>query len=47
MGIIKDQKKFNPKQKQSNPTNPTANTDQDTRKFDMNSETIKEQQNKK
>ncbi|WP_162841021.1 hypothetical protein [Formosa haliotis] len=47
MGIIKDQKKFKPKEKQSNPTNPTANTNQETNTFDIDSKTIKKQQNKK
>ena len=47
MGIIKDKKKFKRKVKQSNPTNPTGNTQVDTNKFDIDEGTIKEQQNKK
>ncbi|ADY28390.1 MULTISPECIES: hypothetical protein [Cellulophaga] len=46
MGII-DDKRLKRKVKQSNPTNPTGNTDIDTNKFDIDSETIKDQQNKK
>ncbi|MEP2056264.1 hypothetical protein [Maribacter litoralis] len=47
MGIIKDRKKFNRKVEQNNPTNPTGNTDIDTNNFDIDKETIKNQQNKK
>lgn len=47
MGIIKDNKKFNRKVEQENPTNPTGNTDVDTNKFDIDEKTIKNQQNKK
>lgn len=47
MGIIKDKKKFKSTEEQHNPTNPTANTNQDTNKFDLDKGTIKEQQNKK
>ncbi|WP_435138646.1 hypothetical protein [Formosa sp. A9] len=47
MGIIKEHKKFKPKEKQSNPTNPTGNVNQDTNSFDLDKDTIKEQQNKK
>ncbi|CDF80477.1 hypothetical protein ACJOV8_002005 [Formosa sp. 3Alg 14/1] len=47
MGIIKDKKKFTPKSEQSNPTNPTANTNQDTNTFDIDKKTIKDQQSKK
>ncbi|WP_185967824.1 hypothetical protein [Formosa sediminum] len=47
MGIIKDQKKFKTKEEQSIPTNPTANTNQDTNTFDIDKKTIKDQQNKK
>ncbi|WBU89952.1 hypothetical protein [Cellulophaga omnivescoria] len=46
MGII-DDKRLKRKVKQTNPTNPTGNTDIDTNKFDIDSETIKDQQNKK
>ncbi|MBP1839379.1 hypothetical protein [Formosa algae] len=47
MGIIKDKKKFTTKEEQSTPTNPTANTNQDTNTFDIDKQTIKEQQTKK
>lgn len=47
MGIIKDKKKFKRKVEQSNPTNPTGNTQMDTNKFDIDERTIKNQQNKK
>ncbi|MGJ8549862.1 hypothetical protein [Winogradskyella wichelsiae] len=47
MGIIKDEKKFKRTTKQTNPTNPTANINQKTDTFDINSDTIKEQQTKK
>lgn len=46
MGIIKDKKKFKRKTKQSDPTNPTGNTNIDTNKFDIEEGTIKKQQNK-
>lgn len=46
MGII-DDKRLKRKVKQTNPTNPTGNTNIDTNKFDIDSETIKDQQNKK
>lgn len=46
MGII-DDKRLKRKVKQSNPTNPTGNTNINTNKFDIDSETIKDQQNKK
>ena len=47
MGIIKDNKKFDRKIKQENPTNPTGNTKIDTNKFDIDKKTVKEQQNKR
>ena len=47
MGIIKDGKKFDRKVKQTNPTNPTGNTSINTNTFDIDSKTIKKQQNKK
>lgn len=47
MGIIKDNKKFKRKVQQSNPTNPTGNTDIDTNTFDIDEKTIKRQQNKR
>ncbi|MDO6492766.1 MAG: hypothetical protein ABJD66_04365 [Cellulophaga sp.] len=46
MGIIED-KRLKRKVKQTNPTNPTGNTNINTNKFDIDSETIKDQQNKK
>ncbi len=46
MGIIKD-KKLKRKVTQTNPTNPTGNTNIETNKFDINEKTIKKQQNKK
>jgi hypothetical protein len=47
MGTIKDKRKFKRKVEQHNPANPTANTNIDTNKFDIDDKTIKEQQNKK
>lgn len=47
MGIIKDKRKFKRKVKQSNPANPTGNINIETNKFDIDKETIKEQQSKK
>lgn len=47
MGTIKDKRKFKRKVEQSNPTNPTGNVNVDTNKFDIDSETIKNQQTKK
>ena len=46
MGII-DDKRLKRRVKQSNPTNPTGNTNIETNKFDIDKATIKEQQNKK
>ncbi|MFC4096265.1 hypothetical protein [Euzebyella saccharophila] len=46
MGIIKD-KKLRRKTEQTNPTNPTGNTQVDINKFDIDEKTIKNQQNKK
>ena len=46
MGII-DDKRLKRKRKQTNPTNPTGNTNIDINKFDIDSKTIKDQQNKK
>ncbi len=47
MGTIKDNKKFERKTEQTNPTNLTGNTNQETNKFDIDKKTIKKQQNKK
>lgn len=46
MGIINDKRKFKRKVEQSNPTNPTGNTNVDTNTFDIKKDTIKDQQNK-
>lgn len=46
MGII-DNKRLKRKVKQTNPTNPTGNTSQETNKFDIEKQTIKNQQNKR
>ncbi|QWX84402.1 hypothetical protein H0I23_01755 [Cellulophaga sp. HaHaR_3_176] len=46
MGII-DNKRLKRKVKQTNPTNPTGNTSQKTNKFDIEKQTIKNQQNKR
>lgn len=48
MSILNDDKrKFKRKVEQSNPANPTANTNIDTNKFDIDEKTIKDQQNKR
>ena len=47
MGIANDKRKFKRKVEQSNPTNPTGNTGVDTNKFDIDKDTIKDQQNKR
>lgn len=47
MNITKHRRKFKRKVEQSNPTNPTANTNIDTNTFDIDENTIKDQQNKK
>ncbi|MFS4446467.1 hypothetical protein [Maribacter sp. 2307UL18-2] len=47
MGVFEDKRKFKRKVEQSNPTNPTGNTNIDTNKFDIDEDTIREQQNKK
>lgn len=41
-----DKRKFKRKKEQNNPANPTANTNIDTNKFDIDEKTIKEQRNK-
>nr|WP_321224743.1 hypothetical protein [uncultured Psychroserpens sp.] len=47
MGIIKDNKKFERKTKQTNPTNPDGIARKTkTNEFDIDSKTIKEQQKK-
>ncbi|WP_243472674.1 hypothetical protein [Winogradskyella sp. MH6] len=47
MGIIADKRKFKPTKRQSNPTNPTGNVNQSTNEFDIDENTIKDQQKKK
>lgn len=48
MGSIKDNKKFDRKTDQSNPTNPDGIAKKtDTNKFDIDEKTIKKQQKKK
>lgn len=44
---IEDNRKFKRKVKQTNPTNPTGDTDLETNEFDIDEKTIKKQQNKK
>ena len=46
MGIIEDKKKFKRTKEQTNPTNPTGNTNIDTNDFDIDENTIKDQQSK-
>lgn len=46
MGIIKDNKKFERKTKQTNPTNPEPNVDDKLNRVDIDKKTIKKQQNK-
>lgn len=46
MGIIRDKKKFKRKKEQQHPTNPTGNLNRERNNFDIDKETIKEQQNK-
>ncbi len=46
MGIIND-KRLKRKVKQTNPTNPTGNSNIQTNTFDIDEKTIKKQQNKK
>ncbi|PQV48270.1 hypothetical protein CLV33_105120 [Jejuia pallidilutea] len=46
MGFIKDKKKFERTKTQTNPTNPTGNTNIDTNDFDIDEKTIKDQQSK-
>ncbi|WP_179343972.1 hypothetical protein [Winogradskyella ursingii] len=48
MGIIRDNKKFDRKTEQKNPTNPEGVANKtDTNKFDIDEKTIKDQQKKK
>ncbi len=45
--MAEDKRKFKREQKQSTPTNPTANTNIDENEYDIDEKTIKKQQNKK
>lgn len=47
MTMAIDNRKFKRKVRQHNPANPTANTNIDTNKFDIDEDTIRKQQNKK
>ncbi len=47
MGMINERRKFKRKVKQDNPTNPTGRINIETSKFNIESDTIKEQQRKK
>ncbi len=47
MSLFEDKRKFKRKVKQSNPTNPTGNTNIDTNKVDYDEDSIKQQQNKR
>lgn len=47
MGTITDKRKFKPTKEQTNPTNPTGNTNIETNDFDINEKTIKDQKSKK
>jgi hypothetical protein len=46
MGIMNDKRKFKRKVEQSDPTNPSGNTNVDTNTFDINEDTIRDQKNK-
>lgn len=46
MGIMNDKRKFKRKVEQSNPTNPSGNTNIDNNTFDIDEDTIKDQKNK-
>ena len=47
MGVFKNKRKFKRKVEQSNPTNPTGNINIETNTFDIEKDSIREQQNKK
>lgn len=47
MRTITDKRKFKPTKEQTNPTNPTGNTNIETNDFDINEKTIKDQKSKK
>jgi hypothetical protein len=40
MGIIENKRKFKPNKKQSNPANPTGNTNIEIKKFNIDEKTI-------
>tara|TARA_R100001377_G_scaffold77897_1_gene55399 strand:- start:680 stop:823 length:144 start_codon:yes stop_codon:yes gene_type:complete len=46
MGTISDKRKFKPTKEQSNPTNPTGNTNIETNDFDIDKKTIRDQKSK-
>lgn len=46
MGTTDDNRKFKRKVKQTNPTNPSGNTNIETNDFDIDKKTIKKQQKK-
>lgn len=46
MGTIADKRKFKTTKEQTNPTNPTGNTNIQTNDFDIDKKTIKDQQSK-
>ena len=47
MGTIKENKKFKTSKEQTNPTNPTGNTNLETNQYDIDKKTIKDQRSKK
>jgi hypothetical protein len=47
MGKIENNRKFTRKVEQTNPTNPTGNTNLETNDFDYDQNSIKKQQKKK
>lgn len=47
MGTIEDKRKFKTTKTQTNPTNPTGNTNIETNKFDIDESSIKEQKKDK
>ena len=47
MGVTEDKRKFKRKVEQSNPTNPSGGTDIKNKTFDIDKDTIDENQSKK
>ena len=47
MGVTEDKRKFKRKVEQSNPTNPSVGTDIKNKTFDIDKDTIDENQSKK